>query len=121
MVDEICVLLLNIKLELKDYPVFYNIEINNIKPVFAYDDRWEFVVLSRSAIKNRINEFINLKNERDIIVWYLVDDSLCDYDITMNYIMDLKSKINKTLYDKIYELRLKYDEISRKYVGQNLG
>jgi hypothetical protein len=34
--------------------------------------------------------------------------------------MELKDCVEEYLSNKIHELRLKYDEISRKYIGQEL-
>lgn len=123
--NELEKLLVNIKINTNDIPVFYNMEINGCKPKFIYNDRWEEVKLTRNDIYMSISELLKYKDKcNNLVVYYLVDDSLYENEnikmiCVMDYLKELKEQI---LIDKINELRLKYDEVNRKYVGQpNFG
>ena len=110
-------LIINIKISLNDIPNYYDTEYN--KPTFIYNDRIEFVKLTRSDIENNINNLSKYKQKINVI--YLVDDSLYENNsINMINIFDFIYKLqDELLINKIKELRLKYDEINRKYiVGQ---
>ncbi len=120
---ELYTLMINIKISLEDIPIFYNLEVDGVKPSFVYKDRWEEIKLTRSEIANSINELLKYKKRcGKLVVWYLVDDSLYDNNnLNIKCIMDLQQNIGGILKTKIFDLRMKYDEISRKYIGQDLG
>ena len=108
-------LILNIKINIGDVPLFYDIEIDNFKPAFIYEDRYEEICLTRSGIQISLNDFLN--NNKKTIVWYLVDDSLYENEnIEMKNIMELDG-VNEKLKELLIKLRLRYDEISRKYIA----
>lgn len=119
--NELEKLLVNIKIAINDIPTFYDVEMNGYKPKFIYKDRWEDVILTRNDIYSSISSLLKYKTQcENLIVYYLVDDSLYENEnIKMICVMDFIKKLNnKILVDKINELRLKYDEINRKYIGQ---
>lgn len=108
--------MVNIKINIMDLPLFYNIEFNSLKHTFVYEDRYEEVYLTRSDISENYKEI--LKNDKKTIVWYLVDDSLYDNDnFEIKNIMDLNDKISEQLKSLLLKLRLRYDEINRKYIA----
>jgi hypothetical protein len=111
-------LIINIKISLNDIPTYYEIDYN--KPTFIYSDRIEFVKLTRSEIES---DHSLIKYKEKINVLYLVDDSLYENSkITMICVFDFIEKLDdEILINKIKELRLKYDEINRKYIGQPLS
>lgn len=105
--------MINIKININDIPLFYNIES---KHTFVYEDRYEEVFLTRSNISEAAN--IIIKNDKKTIVWYLVDDSLYDNNkFEMKNIMDLNDQICEKLKYFLLNLRLRYDEINRKYIA----
>jgi len=119
--------MINIKINMMDLPLYYNIEVGGMKPTFIYEDRYEEVYLTRSNIYDNANKI--LKNNKRTIVWYLVDDSLYDNEkFEIRNIMELDG-INERLKELLVTLRLRYDEINRKYIaplffmkeGDNLG
>lgn len=115
-------IILNIKLSSNNIPEFYNVEIDCMLPTFVYGNTWEIVKLTRSEVCDSSDEIMDYNKKcNDIIVWYLVDDSLFETEkFEMKCAMDLKNKTNEFLYDKLLSLRLKYDEISRKYINFNI-
>lgn len=116
------ILMVNIKIALKDIPISFSLETNGLKPTFVYEDRCEDLKLKRSDI------FVNTQWEEynktfgKTKVWFLVDDSLNENKkISTICVMDIVEdvrKANESLAEKIISLRQKYDEISRKYVGK---
>jgi len=113
-------LMMNLKLSINDIPRYYDLEINGIKPLFIYDDRIEEVKLTRNEICSSINAILRYKEAgKKIVVFYLVDDSLYENDeIEIVGLMDLMEKLDdKIVANRIKELRLKYDEINRKYIA----
>lgn len=109
-------IMLNIKINIGDIPSFYQIEVDGIKPTFIYEDRYEEVYLTRSEIANDVSKL--LKNNKNTIIWYLVDDSLYENsNFEIKNIMDLSDKLSERLKDLLMELRLRYDEINRKYIA----
>ncbi len=122
---ELEILMLNIKIATQDVPSLFNIEINKLKPTFVYHNRCEAIILKRSDIFSNIDLLLKHKKAfGEIVVWFLVDDSLKDdKQISTICIMDLVDdvrKINPLLADNIIKLRIQFDEISRKYVGHLL-
>ena len=119
--NELEILMMNIKIEINDIPKLYNIEINNYNPKFVYDDRWEDIKLTRNDAASSVNNILSYKDKcNNIIVYYLVDDSLYENEnfkmiCVMDYINIIKNEI---LINKIKSLRIKYDEVNRKYIGQ---
>jgi len=116
-------IMMNIKILTNDIPIYYSIEIDGYKPKFVYENKWEEIKLTRNDIFSSISSLLKYKEVgRKLIVYYLVDDSLYENEnIKMFCVMDyIKILNNKIITDKIIALRLKYDEISRKYIGQPL-
>jgi len=108
-------IMINIKIDIKDIPLFYDIEINGFKPAFIYENRYEEIFLTRSDISNSIMRILN--NNKKTIVWYLVDDSLYENNkFEIKNIMEL-TDITNNLKELLIELRLRYDEINRKYIA----
>jgi hypothetical protein len=111
--NELLTIMMNIKININDVPIFYNIKVNEKQHTFVYKDRVEDVFLTRSDILE--NEYKILKNT---IVWYLVDDSLYENEkFKIKNIMDLSNDISKELKSLLYNLRVRYDEINRKYIA----
>lgn len=123
LLKEFEILMVNIKIALKDIPISFSIETKKLKPTFVYEDRCEDIKLKRSDIFINPNQWIKY-NETfgKTNVWYLVDDSLDEIDSVKTIcIMELVKEVKKTnesLAEKIIALREKYDEISRKYIGK---
>ncbi len=111
-------ILINIKLQTKDIPKYYNLDINGEHFTFVYDNLAEYVVLKRSDITADLISILKEKiNDKKLKIYYLVDDSLFeDKEITIKCLMDYANNIDKVISDKILEVRLRYDEINRKYI-----
>lgn len=119
--NELEKLMVNIKIAINDVPKAYCMQIDNYKPKFVYENRWEEIKLTRNDICSSIIPLLKWKEKcNDLIVYYLVDDSLYENDnIKMMCIMDFVNILNdKMLIERIYELRLRYDEINRKYLWE---
>jgi len=111
-------ILVNIKFETKDLPKYYNLDINGERFTFIYDKYVESVFLKRSDLTiERLSNLISKLDGKSLKIYYLVDDSLFDdKTIVMKCIMDYVDCIDKAISDKIVDVRLKYDEINRKYI-----
>lgn len=115
---DLSTIMLNVKLNTNDVPIFYNLEIEGFRSTFVYEDRYEEVFLTRSDVAKSINKLIAKKKDKKMIAWYLVDDSLFENDnIEIKDILNYSESINKILSDALLKLRLRYDEINRKYIA----
>lgn len=114
--DELNTLLLNIKLN-TDPPLYYKFNDGYKVINFYYEDRLEFVKLTRSDIQKNIDKFTG---DKPTNIYYLVDDSLFETDkFKLINVMDtIESITDSYLRQSLSELRNKYDEINRKYIGQ---
>lgn len=114
------ILIMNVKLELNDLPISYNIEVNGLKPTFIYSNKCEKVLLNRSDIIVNLDLLNSYKEKfKNVSVCFLVDDSLNDIQNIESYcILNVVDKLSQTLLNKIFQLRKSYDDLSRKYVGQ---
>jgi len=79
--NELEKLMINIKISLNDIPKFYSLELDGFKPKFIYDNRWEEIKLTRNDISSSIITLLKYKEKcKNLIVYYLVDDSLYEND-----------------------------------------
>ncbi len=118
LINELENILVNIKFETKDTPKYYNLDINGERFTFVYDNCAEYVVLKRSDItSNLIAKLFSKIQHNNLKIYYLVDDSLFDdKTVTIKCIMDYVNSIDDIISNKIVDIRLKYDEINRKYI-----
>lgn len=113
---ELHTIMINIKINTNDVPLFYNIEDDGNLHTFIYKDRYEEIFLTRSNIIDKKDEI--LKYLKPTIVWYLVDDSLYENDnFEIKNILDLKDDLSDKLKSLLLKLRLRYDEINRTYIA----